>query len=88
MQHFIIQCSCGNIIQQCRCPDSSKNITTVPYGCGNCHNVPVRVEAVAGGAMAAFCYRIYDEKGTEIITNQKGLEGLELQLNKILHGED
>lgn len=35
MSHFIIQCKCGHVLSQCRCPDPNK-VTTVET-CDVCH---------------------------------------------------
>jgi len=36
--HFMEQCSCGNMIRQCRCPDKNKSVTVVQSGCIECQN--------------------------------------------------
>jgi hypothetical protein len=34
--HFIDRCSCGIVINQCRCPSKDKTLTTINRGCIEC----------------------------------------------------
>jgi hypothetical protein len=34
--HFILQCSCGALIAQCRCPEPAKRVEVRPCGCPHC----------------------------------------------------
>jgi len=35
-EHYIIKCSCGEVISQCRCMDKNKEVTVVKDGCAKC----------------------------------------------------
>ena len=35
-EHFIKKCSCGEIIEQCRCMSPNKTVTVVKDGCDKC----------------------------------------------------
>lgn len=35
-EHFIDKCSCGNVILQCKCLDSHKNVRITENGCPDC----------------------------------------------------
>lgn len=36
--HFRTECSCGSVIEECRCPSKEKAITVVQNGCKECQS--------------------------------------------------
>ena len=54
--HYILKCSCGNIVSQCRCMAADKTIKVVDNGCQQCkakiENPEVLGSAVSPGCMA------------------------------------
>jgi hypothetical protein len=34
--HFVIKCSCGAVIAQCRCPATDKTVTVMEKACVTC----------------------------------------------------
>lgn len=36
MSHYKVKCSCGTVIEQCRCPDANKPVLVRLDGCAEC----------------------------------------------------
>ena len=37
-QHYLVKCSCGTVLRQCRCI-GPRTETIIPNGCDNCHKL-------------------------------------------------
>ena len=55
MSHYVKRCSCGNVIEQCRCASKNKDVVTVTQGCQEC-KTKMKPEAkdIAGGFPEGF----------------------------------
>jgi hypothetical protein len=53
MYHEIVKCSCGTILQQCRCFTHNKAVRVVQDGCQDCMD---KLAAIAAAASAHNCH--------------------------------
>ena len=85
-EHFIIKCSCGVVMSQCRCPSRDKVETIVSKGCSNCHGSTARVEFIREDAQRPWKITAYP--GVVVYLSEQDWKAINAVIHEHYHGED
>ena len=86
MGHFIVKCSCGKVINQCRCI-GEKVETVIEGGCGSCHNSRVQVTRI-GSTWKLSAYNLLKQVNEEITIGKEDWKCINEIIHEHYHGED
>lgn len=84
MSHYIVKCSCGTIINQCRCI-GDKQVSIIPKGCGKCHTDQIELRKLRH---TAGNYWEIEKSGDVLMVHYDDLKQLYGELHGLFHGED